>query len=64
MDTTVAEEKKFNPRLTKSKPEFVNIMKNLNLAYPAQIGRCLAERRNCAIDFTTALCCFRSSTAR
>ena len=32
------EEKKFNPRLTKSKEEFVTIMKNLNLAYPAQIG--------------------------
>lgn len=38
MDSTVMEEKKFNPRLTKSKEEFVQIMKNLNLAYPAQIG--------------------------
>ena len=38
MDTTVHEEKKLNPRLSKSKDEFVNIMKNLNLAYPAQIG--------------------------
>ena len=38
MDTSVLEEKKFNPRLTKSKEEFVTIMKNLNLAYPAQIG--------------------------
>lgn len=32
------EEKKFNPRLSKSKEEFIEIMKNLNLAYPAQIG--------------------------
>lgn len=38
MDTTVIEEKKLNPRLTKSKEEFVQIMNNLNLAYPAQIG--------------------------
>ena len=38
MDTTVEEEKKLNPRLSKSKPEFVEIMKNLNLPYPAQIG--------------------------
>jgi|LakMenEpi03Aug12_release.lakeMendotaPanAssembly.Ray.scaffolds.fasta_scaffold233033_1 hypothetical protein len=38
LDTTVSEEKRFNPRLTKSKEEFVEIMKNLNLAYPAQIG--------------------------
>lgn len=38
MDTTVEEEKKLNPRLSKSKTEFVEIMKNLNLSYPAQIG--------------------------
>lgn len=38
METTVAEEKKYNPRLTKSLDEFVNIMNNLNLAYPKQIG--------------------------
>ena len=39
MDTTVKEEKKLNPRLSKNKPEFVDIMKNLNLPYPAQIGK-------------------------
>nr|CDS32371.1 zinc finger protein 84 [Hymenolepis microstoma] len=39
MMTTVAEEKKFNPRLTKSPEEFVEIMKNLNLPYPKQIDR-------------------------
>lgn len=38
LDTTVLEEKTFNPRLTKTKEEFVEIMNNLNLAYPAQIG--------------------------
>lgn len=38
MVTSVEEETKYNPRLTKTKEEFVQIMKNLNLAYPKQIG--------------------------
>ena len=46
LDTTVLEEKKLNPRLTKSKEEFVTIMKNLNLAYPAQIGICFIKYFN------------------
>lgn len=36
--TSVAEEKKFNTRLTKPLDEFVNIMNNLNLPYPKFIG--------------------------
>ncbi len=36
--TSVAEEKKFNPRLTKPKEEFIKIMDNLNLPYPKKIG--------------------------
>uniref|UniRef100_A0A914RGK5 Metallo-beta-lactamase domain-containing protein n=2 Tax=Parascaris TaxID=6254 RepID=A0A914RGK5_PAREQ len=36
--SSVAEEKKFNPRLTRNLDEFIEIMKNLKLAYPAQIG--------------------------
>ncbi len=36
--TSVAEEKKYNPRLTKTREEFINIMDNLNLPYPAKIG--------------------------
>lgn len=36
--STVGEEKKHNPRLTKSKDEFIEIMKNLNLAKPKYIG--------------------------
>lgn len=36
--STVGEERKFNPRLTKSINEFVNIMKNLNLPKPKKIG--------------------------
>ncbi|CAJ0936423.1 unnamed protein product, partial [Mesorhabditis belari] len=38
-ETTVAEEKQWNPRLTKSEEEFVEIMKNLNLSPPKQIDR-------------------------
>ena len=33
----IAEEKEFNPRLTKSKADFVELMSNLNLAYPKKI---------------------------
>lgn len=36
--STVGEERKFNPRLTKSLDEFVSIMKNLNLPRPKKIG--------------------------
>jgi len=37
MVTTVGEEKKFNPRLTKSLEEFTTIMNNLNLGMPKYI---------------------------
>lgn len=36
--STVGEERKFNPRLTKSLDEFVNIMNNLKLPKPKKIG--------------------------
>jgi hypothetical protein len=35
----VAEEKKYNPRLSKDIDTFVDIMKNLNLPYPKMIGK-------------------------
>jgi sulfur dioxygenase len=38
MVTTVAEEKKYNTRLTKPLDEFVHIMKNLGLAMPKYIN--------------------------
>ena len=38
MVTTVGEEKRLNPRLSRSKEEFVEIMAKLNLPYPKQIG--------------------------
>ncbi|XP_046648781.1 persulfide dioxygenase ETHE1, mitochondrial-like isoform X1 [Daphnia pulicaria] len=49
LDTTVSEEKKFNPRLTKSKEEFVELMKNLNLPYPAQIDKALPANKVCGL---------------
>lgn len=45
--TTVYEEKKFNPRLTKSEEEFVEIMKNLGLAYPKKIDVALPWNVKC-----------------
>ncbi|CAB3247103.1 unnamed protein product [Arctia plantaginis] len=49
--TTVAEEKKYNPRLTKSLPEFVNIMKNLNLPYPKMIDKAVPANRVCGLHY-------------
>ncbi|VDO85805.1 unnamed protein product [Heligmosomoides polygyrus] len=39
LQTSIGEEKRLNPRLTKSEEEFVGIMDNLKLDYPKQIGR-------------------------
>ena len=36
--STIEEEKKYNPRLTKSKQEFIDIMANLKLEKPKFIG--------------------------
>ncbi|XP_070490629.1 persulfide dioxygenase ETHE1, mitochondrial [Chironomus tepperi] len=49
METTVAEEKKYNPRLTKTVTEFVDIMNNLNLPYPSQIDKALPANRECGV---------------
>jgi len=35
--STIGEEKRLNPRLGKGKEEFINIMNNLNLAYPKKM---------------------------
>lgn len=45
--TTVAEEKQHNPRLTKTKEEFVEIMKTLGLAYPKKIDEALPWNIKC-----------------
>lgn len=39
MESSVWEEKHYNPRLTKSLEEFTKIMDNLNLPYPKKIGK-------------------------
>eukprot|EP00186_Timspurckia_oligopyrenoides_P001521 CAMPEP_0182445852 /NCGR_PEP_ID=MMETSP1172-20130603/3824_1 /TAXON_ID=708627 /ORGANISM="Timspurckia oligopyrenoides, Strain CCMP3278" /LENGTH=249 /DNA_ID=CAMNT_0024641681 /DNA_START=303 /DNA_END=1052 /DNA_ORIENTATION=- len=48
--TTCWEEKKFNPRLTKSEEEFVTIMQNLNLPYPRKIDESLPLNLVCGIN--------------
>jgi len=47
--STVEEEKKFNPRLSKSKEEFIDIMKNLNLAYPKMIDKAVPANMVCGL---------------
>jgi len=36
--STIGEEKTYNPRLSKSLNEFIELMNNLSLAYPKNIG--------------------------
>lgn len=45
--STVGEEKKYNARLTKSKEEFIEIMRNLNLAYPKMIDKAVPANMVC-----------------
>lgn len=47
--TSVAEEKKLNPRLTKNKEEFVDLMNNLGLAYPKKIDASLPANKMCGL---------------
>jgi len=47
--TTVREEKLFNPRLTKKEEEFIDIMGNLNLAYPKKIDVSLPANKVCGL---------------
>ncbi|XP_068629933.1 persulfide dioxygenase ETHE1, mitochondrial [Battus philenor] len=47
--TTVGEEKKYNPRLTKPLEEFIHIMDTLNLPYPKMIDKALPANRVCGI---------------
>ena len=50
--STVGEEKALNPRLGmhKTKEEFVEIMRNLNLPYPKKIDAALPANLKCGID--------------
>ncbi len=47
--SSIAEEKKYNPRIktSNSREQFVEIMKNLKLDYPAQIDVALPANMNC-----------------
>jgi len=48
--TTVGEEKRYNPRLTKTKEEFVEIMQNLNLEYPKMIDKAVPANLVCGLQ--------------
>ncbi|KAK9503183.1 hypothetical protein O3M35_011807 [Rhynocoris fuscipes] len=48
--TTVLEEKTLNPRLSKTKEEFIKIMSNLNLAYPKKIDIAVPANKKCGIQ--------------
>jgi len=45
----VGEEKRLNPRLTKSVEEFVKIMAGLNLPYPAKIDASVPANLKCGL---------------
>lgn len=47
--TTVAEEKAYNPRLSKSLEEFVDIMNHLNLPYPKMIDKAVPSNKVCGL---------------
>ncbi len=47
--STIGEEKKYNPRLTKPLEEFKTIMSNLNLDYPKQIDVALPANKVCGL---------------
>jgi len=48
--STIAEEKKHNPRLTKTKDDFVALMAGLNLSYPKKIDLALPWNLNCGAE--------------
>ena len=48
--SSVEEEKRLNPRLTKKKDEFIQIMENLNLPYPKKIDLALPWNINCGSE--------------
>lgn len=49
LETTVAEEKKYNPRLTKDIDTFADIMNNLNLALPKFIDVAVPANKVCGL---------------
>ncbi|XP_026842697.1 persulfide dioxygenase ETHE1, mitochondrial [Drosophila persimilis] len=49
LESSVWEEKRYNPRLTKDLEEFIKIMENLNLPYPKKIDASLPANRECGV---------------
>mmetsp|Transcript_30493 Transcript_30493/g.50337 ORF Transcript_30493/g.50337 Transcript_30493/m.50337 type:complete len:255 (-) Transcript_30493:100-864(-) len=47
--STIGKEKETNPRLSKPKPEFVEIMANLNLSYPKKIDIAVPANMRCGV---------------
>lgn len=47
--SSIGEEKRFNPRLTKSKEDFVTLMAGLGLAYPKKIDVSLPANMKCGL---------------
>ena len=47
--STVGEEKALNPRLSKTREEFVDVMNNLGLAYPNKLDISLPANRVCGL---------------
>ncbi|XP_033254213.1 persulfide dioxygenase ETHE1, mitochondrial-like isoform X1 [Drosophila miranda] len=50
LESSVWEEKRYNPRLTKDLEEFIKIMENLNLPYPKKIDASLPANRECGVN--------------
>ncbi|XP_026482022.1 persulfide dioxygenase ETHE1 homolog, mitochondrial-like isoform X2 [Ctenocephalides felis] len=48
--TSVGEEKRHNPRMTKTEDEFVELMANLNLAYPKMIDKAVPANKVCGLQ--------------
>ncbi|CAM4945787.1 unnamed protein product [Rotaria socialis] len=48
--SSVSEEKTLNPRATKSREEFIEIMSNLKLSYPKQIDKALPANIVCGLQ--------------
>lgn len=49
--TSIGEEKKFNPRLTSSKKDFIEIMKKLNLVYPRLMKIAVPNNMICGLQY-------------
>ncbi len=49
--STVGEEKRYNPRLTKTEEEFVKIMSDLKLANPKQIDVAVPNNMVCGLHY-------------